>query len=428
MSIPPACAISVIIPVRNQERELPSFSRDLERGLTRLGAAAEIIFVDNGSTDRTADALQALAATDPRVVAVILTSSFDHTASCVAGIAQSRGTNVFVMSSLRDDFELNVRELSTAVGATSPVVFARKLRAADSPLLHRFGLSAPISLFPAGQLVACSTAVRAALLSFRRESGRLPISFAELGFATTNLGRPGFAHEPAPRGPSDYVLPVAGVCVLFTLFALLATIGALALQLSPLAFVLSTWGSALAFSLLVGLVALIKVGQARALFAGAFAVRRCFRIEPAPSTDVASVLVLPSVQAGGPNVSDASAPRMVAPATDSERPRGGSLRPATATRTRTIAGGIASEPPPPVAVASSSQPFAADAIETGYPAQASAKPAASSAPARRSTLFGVADPASTPHLTMPPGAEELKSDRPVDSSAASIDSSRRGDS
>jgi Glycosyl transferase family 2 len=427
MSIPAACAISVVIPVRNQERELPSFSRDLERGLTRLGAAAEIIFVDNGSTDRTADALQALAATDPRVVAVILTSQFEHAASCMAGIAQSQGTSVFVMASLRDDFELSVRELASALGAASPVVYGRKLRATESPLLQRFGLNSAAPLFPTGQLVACSSAVRAALLSFRRESARLPTSFAELGFAVTNLGRPGFASEVLPAGPAQYVAPAAGVCALFTLLALLATVGALVLQLSPLAFVLCTWGSALAFAVLVGLVALIKVAQARALFAGAFAVRACFRIKAAAAPDLASVLVLPSVQAGGPPANDASSRRVVATAADSDRPRVGSSRPASATRTRTIAGGIATEPPPH-AISSSPRAFAPDAIEIGYPAQASPKPAESSASVRRSTLFGVADPASTPELTLPSVAEPPMRQLQVDGSAASIDSSNRGDS
>jgi len=60
-------ALSVVIPAYNEERRLPATLRDLQAFLDRDGRRAEVIVVDDGSTDGTSDAVRRAALDDARV-------------------------------------------------------------------------------------------------------------------------------------------------------------------------------------------------------------------------------------------------------------------------------------------------------------------------------------------------------------------------
>ena len=81
-------AISVIIPVYNEELNVDEMH---ERLSAVLDDAAEMIFVDDGSTDATYAKLQAIADKDPRVRLVRFRTNFGQTAALSAGIDHARG-------------------------------------------------------------------------------------------------------------------------------------------------------------------------------------------------------------------------------------------------------------------------------------------------------------------------------------------------
>lgn len=90
--------VSVAIPVFNEERCLPELLQRVRSVLDGLpGGPHEIIFIDDGSTDRTPHLLEAAAAEDARIVAVSLSRNFGHQAALSAALDFVTGDLVVVM-------------------------------------------------------------------------------------------------------------------------------------------------------------------------------------------------------------------------------------------------------------------------------------------------------------------------------------------
>ena len=63
--------ISVAIPVYNEERVIPELLRRVRSVLDEIpGGPHEIMFVDDGSSDRTLEIVTEAATQDPRIVAI----------------------------------------------------------------------------------------------------------------------------------------------------------------------------------------------------------------------------------------------------------------------------------------------------------------------------------------------------------------------
>src|SRR5688572_27525911 len=86
-----APAISVFLPVYNEEPNLLPLHAKLDEALSKLGRSAEIVFVDDGSTDESLKVLREIAATDNRVRVVALKRNYGQTAAMAAGIDAARG-------------------------------------------------------------------------------------------------------------------------------------------------------------------------------------------------------------------------------------------------------------------------------------------------------------------------------------------------
>ena len=89
--------ISVVIPVYNEEEALPVFYPMLAEALDRLPRSAEIIFVNDGSTDRSADHLDAITEIDSRVRVLHLARNYGQTAALMAAIQNCNGDIVIPM-------------------------------------------------------------------------------------------------------------------------------------------------------------------------------------------------------------------------------------------------------------------------------------------------------------------------------------------
>jgi glycosyltransferase involved in cell wall biosynthesis len=83
--------ISVFLPVFNEEPNLRPLHAKMDEALAKLGRTAEIIYVDDGSTDGSLSILRELAALDPRVRVVALRRNYGQTAAMAAGIDAARG-------------------------------------------------------------------------------------------------------------------------------------------------------------------------------------------------------------------------------------------------------------------------------------------------------------------------------------------------
>lgn len=109
----PACeppqppTISVVVPVCDEEDNLVPLHARLSAVLDATGLPAEILFVNDGSTDRTPLLLDGLLHQDSRLVVLHLSRNFGHQAAVWAGIEAARGQAVIVMDGdLQDPPEL----------------------------------------------------------------------------------------------------------------------------------------------------------------------------------------------------------------------------------------------------------------------------------------------------------------------------------
>ncbi len=90
-------SLSVVIPVYNEEENIPKLYEELKEVLERLPYDYEIIFVDDGSTDRTPQILEELAKKDPRVKVVRFRRNYGQTAAMYAGFQYASGDVVITM-------------------------------------------------------------------------------------------------------------------------------------------------------------------------------------------------------------------------------------------------------------------------------------------------------------------------------------------
>jgi glycosyltransferase involved in cell wall biosynthesis len=89
--------LSVVIPVHDEEASLPRLWPELREVLEGLGLDAEVIFVDDGSRDRSAEVVRSIRAVDPRVRLVRLKANAGETAATDAGFKTARGRRVITM-------------------------------------------------------------------------------------------------------------------------------------------------------------------------------------------------------------------------------------------------------------------------------------------------------------------------------------------
>ena len=83
--------VSVVIPLRDEDRNVLLLHEELTAALTPLGVPYELILIDDGSTDATFARLTEIHARDPHVRVVQFTRNFGQTAGFAAGFAHARG-------------------------------------------------------------------------------------------------------------------------------------------------------------------------------------------------------------------------------------------------------------------------------------------------------------------------------------------------
>ena len=90
--------LSVVVPCFNEEEVLGETYRQLSETLQAVEPAAyELIFVNDGSSDRTLEILQTLQRSDDRVKYISLSRNFGHQIAITAGMAHTQGDAVAVI-------------------------------------------------------------------------------------------------------------------------------------------------------------------------------------------------------------------------------------------------------------------------------------------------------------------------------------------
>ena len=92
-----AIDLSLVIPLFNEEESLGELHRAIGETMARHGARYEILFIDDGSTDRSFDILKAIRSEDPNVRLLKLRRNFGKSAALSAGFAAARGKYIVTL-------------------------------------------------------------------------------------------------------------------------------------------------------------------------------------------------------------------------------------------------------------------------------------------------------------------------------------------
>lgn len=103
----PGPTLSVIVPCFNEEEGIQACHDHLSKVLRGIGISYEILYVDDGSKDRTADVLRIIQASDPHAILMRLSRNFGHQPAVTAGLSMVRGqATVIIDADLQDPPEV----------------------------------------------------------------------------------------------------------------------------------------------------------------------------------------------------------------------------------------------------------------------------------------------------------------------------------
>ncbi len=90
-------SVSIIVPIYNEEQNLPLLVEEVSKALSALGRVFEIIAVNDGSTDRSGEVLDELSKSYPDLKVIHFTKNFGQTAALSAGFEHASGHVVIPM-------------------------------------------------------------------------------------------------------------------------------------------------------------------------------------------------------------------------------------------------------------------------------------------------------------------------------------------
>ena len=201
--------LSVVAPVHNEREVLPEFHRRIGEALS--GVDYELLIVDDGSDDGTADALEVMAAADTRVRVVTLSRNFGHQAAITAGLDHARGAVIVMIDAdLQDPPEL-IGEMLDAWRRGADVVYAvrterageTRMKLATARWFYRlFSRLAQIDLTQnAGDFRLLDRRALEALNSMRERTRFLRGMTVWVGFTQTAVP---YERSPRPAGETKY--------------------------------------------------------------------------------------------------------------------------------------------------------------------------------------------------------------------------------
>ena len=134
----PSPVLSVIVPAYNEDAVLTAFHRRLAATLDRLGEPAEVLYVNDGSDDRTLAVVGRLRAADPRVAVLDLSRNFGKEIALTAGLHHARGEAVVVIDAdLQDPPELILELVECWRRRRADIVYAQRRERAGETLSKR---------------------------------------------------------------------------------------------------------------------------------------------------------------------------------------------------------------------------------------------------------------------------------------------------
>jgi dolichol-phosphate mannosyltransferase len=139
-----APVLSVVVPLLNEEGVIEQTYTALRKHLDALGETYELVFVDDGSTDRSRAILAAKSLRDLAVRVVGLSRNFGDEMATTAGLRHARGQAAVVIDAdLQDPPELIAAFVAKWREGYQVVYGVRQERRGESPLKKPFAGAGP---------------------------------------------------------------------------------------------------------------------------------------------------------------------------------------------------------------------------------------------------------------------------------------------
>jgi dolichol-phosphate mannosyltransferase len=126
--------ISVVLPVYNEVAVLGELTTRLISTLDAEPHRFEIIFVDDGSTDGSAETIDTLATEDHRIRAIHFSRNFGHQAALHAGLTAANGDAIVIMDSDLQDDPAAIPRMITMWESGFQIVYAIRTQRKESPI------------------------------------------------------------------------------------------------------------------------------------------------------------------------------------------------------------------------------------------------------------------------------------------------------
>ena len=116
--------LCVVAPAHDEEQNLPILVRELLAVMAQASVAIQILLVDDGSRDRTAEVIRQLVADHPEVQGLVLARNFGHQAAISVGLRHAKGRAIAVMDADLQDRPVDLLALYRRWQTGADVVYA----------------------------------------------------------------------------------------------------------------------------------------------------------------------------------------------------------------------------------------------------------------------------------------------------------------
>ncbi len=130
--------ISIIVPFYNEEENIEELHERLSKVMTGLKRSYELIFVDDGSTDRTPELLQKIYKKDRRVQVIRMKKNFGQTAGLQAGFDYAEGDIIISMDGDLQHDPAEIPMFLDKIAEGYDIVSGWRKRRVDNPVLRKF--------------------------------------------------------------------------------------------------------------------------------------------------------------------------------------------------------------------------------------------------------------------------------------------------
>ncbi len=130
--------VSIVVPFYNEEGNVEEMHRRLKAVLEQTGRTCEIIYVDDGSRDRTYEMLRAIYQRDPAVRVIKLRRNFGQTAGLQAGFDHVRGDIIISMDGDLQHAPEEIPQFLAKIDEGYDIVSGWRVDRKDNALFRKF--------------------------------------------------------------------------------------------------------------------------------------------------------------------------------------------------------------------------------------------------------------------------------------------------